>query len=254
VTARAHLGQLLERNGDLDLPTLHDDELAALFPLAPPRALLVPLASHDGLSADERTARAVAGEESLLERGLLAEDGDGVRPTDELRAILAVRDAPQTVTLVDVVEGDDVRSRYAYGLGGDAFVLTETVDGDEHPFALRTPAAAAAALAHEIDRDVRAAKSDGRPLVRTADDEPRSWAKVEAALAAPERTVRLFAAHRVSETEVRDLETSIVVAQTGVWVLAGEVEAATGNGSVTARQLSRAGLEELLRSFLAMVR
>jgi hypothetical protein len=250
VTAQAHLGQLLERDGDLELPTLSDDELAALFPLAPPRALLVPLASHDGLSADERSARAVAGEESLLGRGLLAEDGDGVRPTEELRAILAVRDAPLTVMLVDVVEGGDVRSRYAYGLGGEAFVLTETVDGDAHAFALRTPAGAAAALADEIDRDARAAKSDGRPLVRTADDEPRSWAKVEAALAAPERTIRLFAAQRISETEVRDLETSIVVAATGVWLLAGEVDAATGKGSVTARQLSRAGLEELLRTFM----
>lgn len=244
------LGHLLEQDGDLVLPTLSDDELAALSPLKPPEALLVPLATHAGLSEEDRAARAIEGETSLIDRGLLAEDGERVYPTDELRAILSVRESPLLVAMFDIVEGEVVRSRYAYGAGSADFVLTEFVDGGEHVFAVRSPAAAAAALADDIDQDRRAAASDRKPLVRTADDEPKSWAKVEEAVAGAERSVRLYAAQRIGEDEVRELESSLVVGSSGLWLIGGEVDLSTGDGSITARSLSRVGLEETVRTFL----
>lgn len=250
MSTHALLARLLERDGELELPSLDDDELAALAPLEPPEARLVPLATHDGLSENERAARAQLGEASLLERGLLAEDGGRVVPTDELRAVLSVRAAPPTVTLVDILEDGALRPRVAYGVGPGDVVLVETVESGVHAFALRTPAAAAAALAAEIDCDGRAGPAEGEPLIYTATSHPASWAEVEAAAENAERSVRLYTAQRTGESEVRDLETSVVVAPSAVWMIGGVLDTETGDGEVHARQLSRAGLEELLRAFI----
>jgi hypothetical protein len=250
VSAETELAKLLGRDGELELPSLHDDELAALDPLEPADLQLVPLATHEGLSEQERAGRAVHGEASLLARGLLAEHGDRVAPTNELQALLSARDAPATVTLVDILEDGALRPRVVYAVE-PGVVLTERVDDGVHSFALRTPAMAAAALASEIDRADRAGTRDGEPLVYTTSGHPESWAEVEEAAANAERSVRLYTAQRTGDAEVRDYETSVVVGGSGVWMIGGVLDTRTGDGEVHARQLSRASLEELLREFVA---
>lgn len=254
MSATEQLGKLLEESGDLELATLSEDELAALAPLTPPDQILVPLATHAGLTREQRRERAEKGEASLIDRGLLSLAGDHVTPTAELRAILAVRDAPLLIAFADIVEGDAVRSTTCYGNGSDLYVLVETVDSADHRFVLRTPCAAATALAAEIDPDGRAARANGEPIVKTVRREPLKWAAVEEAVSRAERSVRLHAAQRTAESEVRELEASLVVGLDGIWAIAGTVDLDTGEGELTARSISRAGLEEMLLTFLVIRR
>ena len=85
----------------------------------------------------------------------------------------------------------------------------------------------------------------------TTTSHPESWATVEDAAANAERSVRLYTVERTGERDVRDRETSVVVGTSGVWMIGGVVDTRTGEGTVQARQLSGAGLEELVRVFVA---
>jgi hypothetical protein len=249
MTAIAELARLLEES-DFELPSLSDDEIAALSPLLPAEARLVPLVTHAGLGDEQRTARIGAGEQSLLARGLLLEAVDGVATSDELRAILAIRESPLAVTIVDVVREESIDSCYAYGLGDASFLLTETVNGGVHAFAVRSAESTAEQLAAAIDPDDRCARSEGLVLAQTADAASPGWSAVERAAEQAEATASLYAVHRTSAGEVIELNSSIAVTEDGVWLVAGEVDTDTGAGRIDARQLSRSDLVVALRSFL----
>jgi hypothetical protein len=251
MTALAELAQLLQRSS-LELPTLSDDEVAALAPLQPAETRLVPLVTHAGLDETQREARIVEGEQSLIDRGLLVEHGDRVAPADELRAILAVRDAPLSVTMIDVAREGTIASCYAYGLGNPSFLLTETVEAGEHDFAVSTPGRVAAQLAAEIDPDGSSIGSEGLVLEQTTDFTPPGWDAVERAAAEAEATVTLYAAHRTAADRVIELDSSIAVTADEVWLVAGELDTRTGDGKITGRRLSRPDLEATLRSFLVL--
>lgn len=247
----AELARLLE-DSDLELPTLSDDEVAALSPLLPPEGRLVPLVTHAGLDDEQRAERIAAGEQSLIDRGLLLETDGGLAPADELRSILAIRESPLSVTMVDVVRDGAIASCYAYGLGDPSFLLTETVEQGEHRFAVAAPASIAEQLASEIDPDGRAEGSEGLVLERTAQFESPGWPAVERAAEQAETTVSLYAVHRITEDEVVELNSSLAVSPEAVWLVAGEVDTRTGEGRIDARQLSRTGLASTLRSFLVL--
>jgi hypothetical protein len=249
--AAEELATLLRRTGDLQLPTLSDDEVAALAPLLAPEARLVPLVTHAGLDAEARDERTLAGERSLIDRGLLIEDGDRVRDSDELQTIRAVRDEPLAVTIVDLVRGAAVASRYVYGLGTDEFVLVEQVDAGAHGFRVAEPSSVAEALAAEIDAGDITRASEPLELEKTADGASDDWGLVEDAVAAAKGTVRLYAVRRTSEEHVEELESSLVLTDDAVWLVAGEVDARTGDGKLVGRRLDRERLVEVLRAFVA---
>jgi hypothetical protein len=251
MSAVSELSILLRQAGDLELPTLSDDEVAALAPLLAPEARLVPLLTHAGLDTVARQERIVAGEQSLIERSLLLVEDDRVRESDELRTIRAVRDEPLAVTILDLVRGDRVASRYVYGLGSDAFVLVEQADGGSHSFRVAEPGSVAEALASEIDPDGLTIAADALDLAKTADGEPADWHLVEEAVSSAAATVRLYAVRRTAESRVEELESSLVVTADAVWLVAGEVDARTGEGKLIGRRLDRDGLVEVVRAFVA---
>jgi hypothetical protein len=251
MTAIAELARLLAR-GDLELPTLSDDEVAALSPLVRPEARLVPLVTHAGLDDDARRERILAGEQSLIDRGLLMPtEDDRMTPSPELESILVVRDSPLSITIVDLVRNGEVASCYAYGLGDPTYVLTETVEAGQHDFAIRTPASTADALAAEIDAGAFAA-GDGPELVQTTASTPPEWIELQHAFEAATGTIRLYSVHREPDDKLFELHSSAVMAPDAFWLVAGTLDRASGNGSVSARTLSRAGLAGVIRSFLTL--
>jgi hypothetical protein len=234
------------------LPTLSDDEVAALSPLVPAERRLVPLVTHAGLDETARRKRVLAGARSLVDRGLLQTVGDErTSPSPELTSILTVRDKPLSVTIVDLARDGAIASCYAYGLGDPAFLLTETVDEGRHAFAIRTPVSIAASLAGELDPGVFAA-GDGPELVQTAASTPPGWDELRRAAEAATGTLRLYAVHRTERAGLVELHGSAVVTPGALWLVAGTVDRATGDGAVTARTVSRQALETVLRSFLTL--
>jgi hypothetical protein len=233
------LGALLRQSGDLDLPTLTDDELAALSPLRPPYAHIVPLGTLLEIEADDWPDHARAGERSLVDRGLLLEGKEGLLAVDELRAVLLAREQPSTVTILEVTAGrETVWSGAFYGSGTDEFRVEEHTDGAEHRFLLRDPGAAALDLARTIDPEGRAA--------RTTDD-------VEAAdegIKRAERRVRLLSVRRTGEEEVEQHEAQLVVGERGVWLVAGLVNGDTGETELVVRPLGPSTLVETLRQYV----
>jgi hypothetical protein len=233
------LGALLRRSGDLDLPTLSDEELAALEPFKPPYAYVVPLGTLLELGPDEWPERARAGEASLVERGLLLEAEEGLYAAEELRAVLLAREQPLTVTIVEATAGREVTWTGAfYGSGTDEFRLEEHADGAEHRFQLRDPGAAALDLARAIDPDGRAA--------RTTDDAALADEGVRAA----ERRVRLLSVRRTGPDSIEQHEAQIVVAERGVWLVAGLLHAETGESELIVRPLGPSTLVETLRQYV----
>lgn len=187
---------------------------------------------------------------ALRSTGLLVEEAERVRESDELRTIRAVRDEPLAVTMVDLVRGQAVASRYVYGLGSDAFVLVERVEDGAHAFRVAEPASVAEALADEIDPDGLTAGAEPLELVKTTDRRPDEWPLVEEAVSSALATVRLYAVRRTAEERVDDLESSLVVTPGAVWLVAGEVDARTGDGKLIGRRLDRDGLVEVVRAFV----
>lgn len=233
------LGALLRQSGDLDLPSLSDDELAALAPFTPPYAHIVPLGTLLDVDPDEWPDHARAGERSLVDRGLLLEGKDGLLAVDELRAVLLAREQPSSVTILEVTAGRETLWTGAfYGSGTDEFRVEEHTDGAEHRFLLRDPGAAALDLARTIDPDGRAA--------RTTDD-------VEAAdegIKQAERRVRLLSVRRTGPEEVEQHEAQLVVAEGGVWLVAGLVDRETGESELAVRPLGPSTLVETLRQYV----
>jgi hypothetical protein len=201
------------------------------------------------LSPESWVEQAKSGERSLLARGLLVEDHDGLlRASDELRSILILREEPLTVCLFEVLaDGAIVSSATFYGGGTDEFVLEEVAQAGDHRFALRDPAAAARALAEELDPLGRAGPSDGEPLVRLGDREPDGWEAAQRTIDSPERSARVYSVRRVTEERVEDREAAIVVGPEGVFLTAGKLDPHTGEAEVSATPLSRVLLEDRLR-------
>lgn len=251
MSAIAELARLLAHD-DLALPTLSDDEVAALSPLVPPEARLVPLVTQAGLDDDARRQRILAGEQSLIDRELLRAAGAGhAEPSPELASILAVRETPLSVTIVDLIRDDEVASCYAYGLGDPAYVLTETVEAGRHDFAIRTPASTAEAIAAEIGADAFAA-GNGPELVQTTASTPPEWIELQHALEAATGTMRLYAVHRRPDERLWEMQGSAVIAPGVFWLVAGALDRSSGDGFVSARTLSRAGLSNVIRSLLTL--
>ncbi len=233
------LGALLRQSGDLGLPTLSDDELAALSPYKPPYAHVVPLGTLLQLDSDDWPDHARAGEASLVERELLIETETGLLAADELRAILLACEQPLTVTIVEATTGRETTwSGAFYGSGTDEFRVEERADGAEHRFRLCDPAAAALDLARAIDPDGRAA--------RTTDDQEAADAGIRAA----ERRVRLLSVRRTGPDALAQHEAQIVVAERGVWLVAGLLHADTGESELVVRPLGPSTLVETLRQYV----
>jgi hypothetical protein len=77
-----------------------------------------------------------------------------------------------------------------------------------------------------------------------------AWELVEDAVSTATSTVRLYAVRRTSPSRVDELETSLVVTEQDVWLIAGEVDVRTGEGKLIGRRLNRPGLVEVLRAFV----
>jgi hypothetical protein len=234
------LAALLRQSGDLTLPTLTDAELAALSPLKPPYAHVVPLGTLLEVDTDEWLERARAGEASLLERGLLVVGDDGLVAIDELRAVLLAREQPLTVTIVEAsVGGDTTWTGAFYGSSTDDFRMEEHTEGADHRFRLCNPDAAALDLAATLDPERRA--------TRTKDNDSASSDEI---IGAAERRAQLLSVRRTGPDSIEQHEAQIVVSEHGVWLVAGVVDARTGVSKLGIRPLNPASLVEALQQWI----
>jgi hypothetical protein len=238
-TAVDELSAVLRTAGDIDLPSLSDDELAALSPLTPPYAHVVPLTTLLEIDPDDWLDHARAGEASLLERGLLLEADKGVRASEELRAILLARQQPRAVTILEVTARNRTvwdGAYYAFDTGD--FRIEEKTDGAFHRFRLRDVHVAALDLVDVVD-------PDGRATLAAADAEAS-----EAAVQRPERRVRMLSMRRTGPETIDRHEAQLVVSGRGVWLVAGLVDAGTGASRVLARPLDASTLRDALEQYV----
>jgi hypothetical protein len=144
----------LERAGELRLPALTTDELAALGGLdAWPLVDAGALDWWRGLSEDARSAVEASALRGMIARGLLRQDGVDagqvtLEPSPELAILLTARRRPSFVAVCTEVDGDQMR---LYGAAdeesGPRCVVLELVSGLLRDYRLWSPHHAPAALA-----------------------------------------------------------------------------------------------------------
>jgi hypothetical protein len=238
VTSPAEGLAALLADGDVELSSFDEEELAAFTPGVDPEGRLVPLPRVDSLDGDERALALSRGLRSLLDRGFVS---TAAHPEDEPEllgdygVIMSVRLAPAFVVIADSDQDANEGSRYLYGLGSDG-VLEETPDGDgTHRFMLRSTTSAARELVMVVD-----------PLHRSTQDSELVTVQelLDAAVADAEVVTRLYAVRRREPGRLDEWEASIAVGAGGTWVIAGDERGLVG------RELSRSSLRLLLHRLL----
>jgi hypothetical protein len=238
VTSPADALSALLSDGDAELSSFDEEELAAFTPGIDAEGRLVPLPHVDSLEEEERALALSRGLRSLLDRGFVstAADPEGEPELlDDYGVIMSVRLAPAFVVIADCNRDAEERSRYFYGLGGAA-VLEEAPDDDgTHRFMLRSTTSAARELLDVVDPLHRSTRDSELVTVREELDE---------ALLDAEVVTRVYAVRRREPGRLDEWEASIAVGERGTWVIAGDETGFAG------RELSRASLRLLLHRLL----
>jgi hypothetical protein len=234
-------------NGDLELGSFTDAEIAAVTPFVSRGNRLVPLLALDALEDADRSVAIEAARASLVDRGYFVE-GEPGEATDELAAILEFRSNPSAVVIVDRMSHvKDDYSLYLYGIGSAGY-LCELSREDRHDFVVRSTEATVDVLIGVVDPQSDAEPRDGPQMERAGDVAPPGWEKLEAAINATHTITRLSSSRKVAPDTVEDAVVSFAAGSAGVWGYSGYSD--EHGAAMYARSLSAPSIRDALAAFL----